>query len=222
MASTSSVRRRANTTGTTPPRPSRSRSETYIHVPQASFDDDGYADDTSVYKEIEIVGESSNTRFPWQRDVGIQCQKKFENAEVQVNLMDTNTCPKCGSDLSSSEFAINHHRNVESVNNGHNSSEVGGIHTTTPPKPPEIILNGLPDEDSSTDDIPTKNRSRERPLSDPGIDQFDNIPFLNSERETALRIKVMKEQLRLNLPTELLESKSFPLSPCPSPLKQVS
>ncbi|XP_072027482.1 uncharacterized protein [Amphiura filiformis] len=206
-------RRRAHTTGTAPPPPSRSRSETYIHVPQASFDDDiKYSDEGSVYEQIEIVGESSDTRFPWQRDVGIQCQKKFENAEVQVNLMDINTCPKCGSDLSSSEFAVNHHRIVES--NGHNSND------TPPAKPPEIMFNGLSDADSN-DDIATRTRTRERPLSDPGIDQFDNIPFLNSESETAFKMKVMKENLRLNLPTELLESKSFPLSPCPSPHKQV-
>ena len=215
-------RPRAHTTSGVPKPPSRSRSETYIHVPQASFDQDiEYSDEGSLYEQIEIVGESSNARYPWLRDVGIQCQRKYQNAEVQVNLMDIKTCPNCGSHLSTSEFAINHHRSAEIVTNGH-SSHYGCNNNHV--KPPEIMFNGLPDEDVD-DDITSKSRARERPLTNPGIDHFDNIPFIssnvNSEAEAFVNMKVKKENLRLNLPTELLESKSFPLSPCPSPHKQV-
>lgn len=247
-----SSRRRANTTGSRPPPPARSRSETFIHVPQATFDDDvQYSDEGSLYELNEIVGESDTSRFPWQRDVGIQCQKRYRNAEVQVDMVST--CPQCGSTQRRSDgyiatvfesSGINSSTNAEMLgynstsalhrhHHHHNNSNVKPHHHGSVPSinPPELMFNGLPDAEVTDDaeiDITGKSRTRERPLSDPGIDQFDNIPWINTnvnaEAEEFINMKVKKEKLRLNLPTELeyVDSKSFPLSPCPSPHKQVS
>ncbi|XP_072174279.1 uncharacterized protein [Diadema setosum] len=203
---------------------------------QRNGEPDLQSDEDSMYKDLDIVGDSHGVRFPWQRDVITQCDGVGKH-DMSVQTDISEICDKCNSEraLKSEHNSPSLlHRVFPSIGRGSpdNRRKKGklfkqaSLDCMLPPKDFGIDGTMTPPRPRSKSALPTG-----RPLSDPDVIASVLAPTMLSVPNSGRMMnetfsqgeggnpRTLTNTLQLSLPPtdQGQDVSSYPPSPLPSP-----